>query len=460
MNSRKGAALGLLAWLSLSGCQLAFGDFTIDTTRLAVSCQSNATRCQGNQIQTCINGSEWKTLAVCSAPDLCNLSTLTCAPCEPGSYQCNGADPQVCGQDQKWSSALSAPCASAALCVAPDDGSPAHCLAAGCPVAGQLQCASDHLQVCPATQTGWEDVEICASPALCEVSHASLQVQSGMFATCVLPTCSPGQFNCDLGSPRPCRSDRAGWDAPLMTCMSGSCNVDKGDCSACTPGSYACSGAALSRCDEQQRWTHVSCASVLSCNDGLLPGCDPQICRPGEFRCNDADSTLERCRSDGGKWEPVEQCINRVLCNPNATHCDVPQCPVAGAKRCSGNQLQQCRENLTGWDTLTVCPTSNSCDPTSGCLPTLCTNDDYRCNDVTLERCVNQVWTSEAVCETSALCDAKGHVCTPPSCDPGQRECFQSVLKRCNGTRDGWDELETCRGTFVCSPITKRCEQM
>lgn len=245
-----------------------------------------------------------------------------------------------------------------------------------------------------------------------------------------------------------------------MTCASGACNIDKGDCSACNPGTYACSGAALSRCNEQQQWTHVSCASALSCNDGLMPGCDPVICAPGEFRCNDSDSTLERCRSDGGKWEPVEQCINRVLCNPNATRCDVPQCPVAGTKRCSGNQLQQCRENLTGWDTVTTCAASNSCDPQSGCLPTPCTNDEYRCNDVTLERCVNQVWTSQAVCETSALCDAKGHSCTPPTCDPGQRECFQSVLKRCKSARNGWDELETCRGTLTCSPITKRCEQM
>jgi len=448
------AALG--AWF-LPACQVALGDFTIDTSQLAVSCESGSTRCAGHELQSCVSGNQWRVLATCASADLCNLTNLSCTPCTPGSYQCSAAQPQLCDAGSHWTAATPAPCASASLCDVPEDGSAAKCLPPGCPVAGQLQCLDGHLQRCPLDQKSWQDVEICGSSALCDVERANQQVAAGKPATCVLPTCSAGQFNCDTGSPQPCKADRTGWDPATTSCAGMTCNPATGDCSACQVGSAACSGRNLERCDGSA-WRSTACSSVLSCNSAPVPSCDPPSCTPGEFRCNET-SALERCRSDGTKWEPIEQCINRVLCNPKATRCETPRCPIAGAKRCQSNTQQACRADLTGWDDLSTCSASGSCDPELGCLDTACKAGTYRCNDVSLEACTNGSWARLATCQTADLCDAAHHVCTPASCAPGERQCQGNVLRRCNAALDGWDELETCNGATVCSPDTKRCEQ-
>ncbi|HET7538238.1 MAG TPA: hypothetical protein VFK05_00150 [Polyangiaceae bacterium] len=456
MNLRV-ALLLLGGWFSIA-CQIALGDFTIDTTRLAVSCESGSTRCAERQLQSCMGGNEWRVLATCDSADLCNLRSLGCAPCEPGSYQCSDSQPQLCDPDSHWVAATPVPCASASLCDVPEDGSAAKCLPPGCPAAGQMQCLDGHLQRCPLSQKAWQDVEICASPALCDLDLANQQVAAGKPATCVLPTCAPGQFNCETGSPQPCKADRTGWDTATSSCVGSTCNPQTGDCSECVPFSYACSGRNLQRCTEQKIWESTACSSALSCNTGAVQGCDPPLCTPGEFRCN-TTSALERCRSDGTKWEPIEQCINRVLCNPKETRCEVPRCPIAGATRCQGNTQQACRADLTGWAEVNACSASGSCDPELGCLEAGCESGSYRCNDISLETCSNGKWTRLASCQTTALCDAAHHECVAATCAPGERKCQGNVLLRCNAALDGWDELETCGGDTTCSPDTARCEK-
>ncbi|HEY5372868.1 MAG TPA: hypothetical protein VIK01_04245 [Polyangiaceae bacterium] len=451
-------ALASLSVLVLIACQVAFGDFTIDTTHLSVACETSSSRCLGNQIQTCAGGNEWRVVHTCPSPDLCNLLSLSCAACEPGTFQCSGSQPQLCDQNQHWSAATAA-CASASLCVVPEDGSPAMCLPPDCTAVGQMRCLDGHLQRCPLSQKSWEDVEICASPALCNVDRANAEVAAGKRATCLLPKCSPGQFNCDTGSPRPCQADRTDWDVATTSCMGATCNPATGDCSACVPGTFACSGHNLERCTDQATWASTACSSALSCNANAAPGCDPVTCTAGEFRCNTSTSALERCRSDGTKWELVEQCVNGVLCNPNATRCEVPVCPTSGVTRCQGNTQQKCRADLTGWDEVAQCSSTGSCDPGLGCLPTPCVAGDFRCNDVSLEACKDGTWVRQAACATRALCDATQQTCTPPTCAPGDRQCQGNVLRRCNADRDGWDELETCGSGSICSPDTKRCEQ-
>jgi len=448
--------LGLML-LFATACQAVFGDFEFDLSKLAVSCQSNVVRCKGGQIQTCANGNEWRLVADCGSPDLCNLKQLKCEPCRPGSYQCNEAQPQLCGSDLKWSPATPMPCASAALCKVADDASSASCLPNGCPAEGELQCVGDHLQRCPQSLVAWEDVELCASAALCNVEAAKAQVAAHGFPTCLVPSCGPGQFNCDSGSPRPCNADRTGWSDALITC-SGTCNVAKGDCSACTVGAYTCSGPELSLCSGEQTWSHVSCSSALACNSAAdKPACDTQICEPGQFRCN-ALATLERCRSDGGKWEFVEQCLNPHLCDPKATRCQAPACTVGGAKRCERDEFQVCRDDRTRWDRQMLCSPGETCDPVNGCLPLPCTDGTYRCNDVALEQCIQSTWTRLNTCATTILCDAARHKCTPPTCAPGEKQCVGAILQRCNSAQNGWVEIETCTAKSVCSQVTKRCE--
>jgi hypothetical protein len=456
----KVSVFSLLGLQLFAACQVAFGDFTIDSSKLAVSCRPNVARCDGSTLETCVNGNDWKVLATCSSPDLCDLTRLSCKPCLPGAAQCNGAQPQACGADGRWHSTV-APCLTTGLCTVMDE-TMAFCAAPGCPGEGQVRCAGDHLdhlQRCPASLTNWLDVEICASAKLCDADAANAQIAAGQFPTCVVPTCATGQFNCETGSPRPCNADRNGWQAATTICPPGSpCNLKAGDCSACATGTAVCSGKQLSLCD-QQAWTGSACSSVLSCVAAPMPACDLPTCTAGAFRCN--ESALERCRGDGGKWEFVDQCGNNALCNPDpeAARCEAAACVYPGT-RCKGDQPQHCRENLTGWDDYgDPCIAPNYCNPDGGCLATPCTDGSYRCNDVVLELCMNAAWVRHETCVTKELCDPENPACTLPTCAPGKFECVGAILKTCNDGRDGWHESQTCTGNQVCNADTGLCQQ-
>lgn len=450
------AAAGFATSFGPLGCQVAFGDFSIDTRNLSVNCESNVVRCESGQLQSCVSGNEWRTLLRCETPASCNVSSQSCAACQPGSYQCNGAKPQLCSPTREWLPAAEQPCASAASCVVPEDGSAAHCLPPECPAENELRCFGEHLQRCPLNRRGWEDVEICASAALCDAAHAKAQLGSGAFPTCLLPACKAGQFDCATGSPAPCNTQRTGYDLPVQVCEPGTqCNPAAGDCSVCLPGTYTCSGSQLAFCTAEQVWTGRACGSALSC-DAAASACQSAVCEPGAVRCDGL--ALERCRSDGGQWEPLERCLNQALCNPKSTRCEVPQCMVAGAKRCTGNSLQACRENLTGWSEVMLCPSGTACDPKLGCVPGVCVEGSRRCNDSALEQCTGQVWVREERCQTAALCDSENQRCNAATCNAGERECSGPVLRRCNAGLNGWDELGTCLGGSVCNPATKRCE--
>jgi hypothetical protein len=294
---------------------------------------------------------------------------------------------------------------------------------------------------------------------LCDVDAAKAQIASGQFPTCVVPTCASGQFNCETGSPRPCNADRDGWQAATTICSPGSpCNLQTGDCSACAANTTVCSGNELSLCDGQN-WTGSACSSVLSCVAGPMPGCDSPTCTPGAFRCNDT-AGLDRCRSDGGNWESVDQCLNSALCNVAAARCEAAACVDALGTRCKGNQPQHCRENLTGWDDDgDPCEAPNFCDPDHRCVTTPCIEGSRRCNDVALELCVSAAWVHQEFCVTKQLCDPANPTCTPPICAPRERRCFGSILKRCNDGQNDWQESETCSGNQVCNPDTQRCQQ-
>jgi hypothetical protein len=87
-------------------------------------------------------GTAWATVQTCTA--ICDAAHGECDECVAPALKCASnvrqdctaaghweinqdcmAQPQVCGADQRWLASTPAPCASAALCVVPSDGSPA-----------------------------------------------------------------------------------------------------------------------------------------------------------------------------------------------------------------------------------------------------------------------------------------------------------------------------------------------
>jgi hypothetical protein len=365
----KASLLALVGLQLFAGCQVALGDFTINTAKLA--CQAFETRCAGSRVEACVNGSDWQLLENCSSPDLCDLTTLSCKPCRPGAGQCNGVQPQICRADGTWH-ATGVQCATAALCRVDDNGNAA-CTSPGCPGEGQVQCTTDsHLQRCPSTLTGWQDLETCASPLVCDSAHAAAQVAAGGFPTCVA--------------------------VPV----------------------------------------------------------DPLTCTPGAFGCQDA--AIKRCRSDGSQWVKLADCQSSALCNLQATRCESPACSARGVTRCQNDQQQRCRDNLTGWDEVAACSgASPFCDPGRGCVPTPCTEGDYRCNDVALEQCVNRVWIRQELCAAPNLCDVSARPqCAVCVADAVQCSADLKTLMKCNSDRTGFDAT-TCPSNRPCNPTTLSC---
>ncbi|HYO93320.1 MAG TPA: hypothetical protein VER33_02360 [Polyangiaceae bacterium] len=451
-------ALSLWALLLAPACQVAFGDFKIDTSRLVVSCQPNSTRCYASKIQRCLGGSEWTDVGPpCPSADLCNLAALACTPCQPGEYQCSETQLQLCGDDLKWK--VSATCASAALCSVTADRRSGACAEPGCPLPGQHRCSGNRLQRCALDQSRWDDVELCASASLCDAAAADLQVGAGDYATCRLPACNAGQFNCETGSPRPCNAERTGWAEAVMDCTAGpSCNVATGDCSPCVAGAAHCSGPTLQLCNAQLAFTpSQTCHSTAACS-AERSTCGVVTCNPGEFRCVEP-AQLQRCRSDGVEWVLAEQCSSTPLCNPKATRCEPPACR-SGSARCEGNARQRCRENLTGWDTDPACPAGQMCDPALGCVPgSACSEGQTRCNDVSAERCAGGVWVEQGRCLTRELCQPDTGNCALPMCDVGERRCTGKDVEICDVGRHEFRLFDTCLGTEVCNNETRTCEE-
>lgn len=451
-------ALSLWAVLLAPACQVAFGDFEIDGSRLVVSCQPNSTRCYGAKIQRCLGGSEWTDEGTpCASADLCNLAALACTPCQPGEYQCSETQLQLCGDDLKWKAKEI--CATAALCSVTADRRAGMCVEPGCPVSGQHQCVGNRLQRCALDQSRWDDVELCASASLCDAAAADAQVGAGEYATCRLPACNAGQFNCETGSPRPCNAERKGWDPAMKDCATAgaSCNVATGDCSPCVAGEAHCSGPTLQLCNAQLVFTPLqTCQSAAACNADTR-SCDDPICVPGEVRCGEF-ADLQRCRGDGIDWTS-EQCSSNALCNPKATRCEPPACRP-DSRRCEGNAWQHCRGNLTGWDPVAACAADQSCDPNVGCVPAMvCSEGLARCNNDGLERCMNGTWVHQERCLTHELCNAGTGTCAAPVCGVGERRCLGKDTQSCEDGRHAFKAAVTCGGTKVCNNETKRCEE-
>lgn len=78
-----------------------------------------------------------------------------------------------------------------------------------------------------------------------------------------------------------------------------------------------------------------------------------QVCTPDAKRCSGDD--LQQCMSDGSAWETTETC--QYGCDPTALTCRSAPQPVctASAKRCVGDNLEQCSSDGMQWDVSETC---------------------------------------------------------------------------------------------------------
>jgi hypothetical protein len=441
----------------LSGCQLVFGDFTLDTgggrgnLAFGDACAPDSFRCLGKELQKCADDrASFVTIQTCADADHCDPTAAACRTCTPNQWACNGAQLESCDPSSRWV-AMGAPCPSPALCLLAGDRGSGTCGATRCSPAGAYSCMGNGLVRCPPELDAPKLVERCGSPLLCDATKANAQAAAGRRGTCVPPACLEGTYRCDGATLERCRDDETDWD-PVMTCdEAASCNPLSGDCSACSDGDAACAGNELWRCRPSGFALAETCATPELCNAALARCDEPECSSPGETRCNAQELQLEECGNDL-RWAVREACVTAALCSASAAACLPPAC-AQNAVRCLGQQHQKCSNDLTHWVDDERCPDGQACDP-DGCHPK-CTAtagvNAYRCDGAMLERCTEDgSWEPQNRCATHELCDPTNHVCLAPTCADGDYRCFgDQNLKHCGAGRDQWEDFRTCpTGTF------------
>lgn len=216
----------ILALLSLSSCEMFFGEFVereeLDTTPAGVvSTCDKPRRCRGKELQSCsrIDGVEKHiTDKVCESSALCNANLTDCMTCAPATFQCQG----------------------------------------------------DAVQACNVMGSGWETIDTCS---------AGLSVCDKDTGKCEL--CLPGDTKCEVTEGvhyrLECQATSEGRVWNSTNCNSYVCSIDtEGDayCETCTTvGAKTCAemtngevSIAIVECTSELRWVTTPCPEGI-CSD-------------------------------------------------------------------------------------------------------------------------------------------------------------------------------------------------
>lgn len=344
-----------------------------------------------------------------------------------------------------------------------------------CPV-GQVRCNGEFLLSCGEEGAFWSLRDTCAADDLCDSGAG------------ICRRCQPGALQCDGAIRQECSASGESWEE-RETCDSDSlCNPTY--CGGCTPGERACRGAGetsgreLWECGEDAVWSVLleTCKTAPLCELGLdeARGSDerPDACaearcdEPGAYRCS--GQTLERCRRDLTGWELIDTCASVELCQLASetslvSEGAVDACPLgcasAGAFVCDGMTLMRCREDLTGLDSVLTCEPGSECNPVQGVCSERCEPGEYQCNAESLRLCnAEQSFAVVETCASAALCrvdpDGRAGACDPPGCpQAGTFQCEGAELYLCRDDLLGWELAGTCASAELCSALDRRCNE-
>lgn len=443
---------------------------------------AQATPCPA-EMPACYNGA---CVAETDIPDpnACNANDIKCSDDAKGVI--------VCGADGKWTE--STPCPADKPICSGKDG------AAECTVAeeakecenGDIKCDtilgnlsnsyytctdgkwSDAATTCP-TDTPVCDTEVNGCIAMCKANDA----------VCVddktLQTCSRlGVWNTTI-----CDDNE--------TC-------DKGAC-VCKDGAERCQSSVFLTSITHQvckngKWEDNACSNNQTCDDAT--GKCAATCKEGDVRCLD-DGSFWMCQrtefSNATAWQALAQCGNKDACSTNTDAlgckctvgngtcvdstqakvcqkqsvrinyrnteykawvtetCDTGACVAsddkavcscpAGAYRCNGQTLQECKKNA--WDDLKTCSPRTPCNTTIRGCAEQCTSGST-CSGNTLLTCQNGVYVAQT-CEHG--CRINSNIALIQSAECRADESCQNTDTRCSADGKG---IETCRnGSWTAS---------
>jgi hypothetical protein len=310
---------GDLRFVTLEDCSSAA---TCDpSARACRPCTPGERACNGAELLVC-ESSGWRSERECATPELCvfpgDRSTGQCAPpiCEWGEYRCDGSVLFRCARARDHWELLEL-CADEYHCVVPEAdamasaGEGAHC---------QPSCTDDCVNECePGTKRCegfllehcngdgvWVDFEACSTPALC----------NAVDGYCIAPACQEqDETRCSGQNFERCAADLTHFELQQQCTEDQACGPS--GCSprvACSEPSFNCRTGTLERCEAGEWKPYLVCDSPALCNatDGV---CDPRECFPGTYACE--GNQIYKCDRAGYNWVySGEFCPPGTMCTP------------------------------------------------------------------------------------------------------------------------------------------------
>jgi hypothetical protein len=254
------------------------------------------------------------------------------------------------------------------------------------------------------------------------------------------------------------RNGTAGEDCPDAGAAAGACVV------RCEPNRPRCSDNLLQRCNESgDGWVLLDqCGSSALC-DEVAVSCATPACAPREHRCTPSGG-LEACNTERTGFSQIETCLSAAFCSAVAGRegCLGTACR-AGRQQCNGPQIEECREDRSGFDKIgEPCVSAALCREGEMefpyCVPPACVPGQFACDGTALLRCSDDAvrYLTIAECASAEACDAAGQRCIASTCTPGAQLCRGAVLERC--TASGvYAAVADCRSPELCDATAAAC---
>lgn len=253
----------------------------------AAVCDENATRCHGDDVETCVPDRGWTYTATCPAG--CARGKCVDPVCTPGERSCE-AD----GKTLRACNSRGTEINPIAFCVYGCDAAGAGCVVPSAVCFPLIARCKDPttLETCKDDGSAWIPTP-CAVGTACEAGD------------CRAVVCGPGATRClDAVTVGTCNATGTGWVARSCAandaCAQGACKTV-----VCAPNSATCRDAqTVSVCNPTGTGaTEVACGTGRNCIAGT---CGGTVCTHGLRVCSLGD--VQVCRPDGSGFEYLHSC--------------------------------------------------------------------------------------------------------------------------------------------------------
>lgn len=187
----------------------------------------------------------------------------------------------------------------------------------------------------------------------------------------------------------------------------------------------------------------------------------------GEVRCS-TRATGQRDKCTGGVWGATEPCTTGQTCTSGTAGTTAGSC-AAVAEVCRGSGGQPVCD---GQGVMYLCNADGVAESKKECGSALlcnmglaakeclkCVPGEHQCTEASLERCEDDgsKFVEEKKCPTAALCNATLGDCTDAACVPNKKVCDKDALKECNADQTALKLVKNCM-PGMCDTKNGECD--